>query len=368
MENNGPNNHEDEYSQARSLLENGLQELLEYGSQLLKKKKFKELNKFVKEKTRSLDKIEGLKELTPYSLEQLCHEINEEKEGLKTGWPALDKHIRIPQEQITIVAGQPSHGKTTIMMNLLLNMVNNYPNQTFLFFSYEENSKHLAIKSLMNFSEVCLDEASNFSRFEDLIKKGDRSIPEVNNAIQKLQLITDTKRLWLLDHAPSLEDLLDELSYFTSEFNVGGIFIDYVQKMKSKHITMDRHKDLQYISNELLMAAKSMKVPLIIGAQLEKSKDAAEKVKLDQLRDSGDVEQDANLILGVYNKAMQKARAGVKISDRLIDLTVSVLKNRNGSVNQDVVLRFDRPVLKIRDFSNINALDTYAGGQKLHML
>ena len=368
MDNNAPNNHENEYNDARNLLENGLQELLEYGSQLLKKKKFKELNKFVKDKTRSLDKLEDLKEMTPYSLDKLCSEIHEEKEGLKTGWPALDKHIRIPQEQITIVAGQPSHGKTTIMMNLLLNMVNQYPNQTFLFFSYEENSKHLAIKSLMNFSEVCLDEASNFSRFEELIKRGDRSIPEVNNAIEKLQLLTDTKRLWLLDHAPSLEDLLDELSYFTSEFNIGGVFIDYVQKMKSKHITMDRHKDLQYISNELLMAAKSMKIPLIIGAQLEKSKDAAEKVKLDQLRDSGDVEQDANLILGVYNKAMQKARTGVKISDRLIDLTVSVLKNRNGSVNQDVVLRFDRPVLKIRDFSNINALDTYSGGQKLHIL
>ncbi|MCM8525452.1 MAG: DnaB helicase C-terminal domain-containing protein [Lentisphaeraceae bacterium] len=368
MEENNKNHHpnEDEYQNARNLLENGLQELLEYGSQLLKKKRFKELNRFVKDKTRSLDKLEDFKEMQPYSLSKLCEEINEEKEGLMTGWPALDKHIRIPQEQITIVAGQPSHGKTTIMMNLLLNMVKQYPNQTFLFFSYEENSKHLAIKSLMNFSEVCLDEASNFSRFEELIKRGDRSIPEVNNAIEKLQILTDTKRLWLLDHAPTLEDLIDELAYFTSEYNVGGVFIDYVQKMKSKHITMDRHKDLQYISNELLMTAKSMKIPMIIGAQLEKSKDPAEKVKLDQLRDSGDVEQDANLILGVYNKAMQKARTGVKITDRLIDLTVSVLKNRNGSVNQDVVLRFDRPVLKIRDFSTTQ-LETYAG-PKLHIL
>ena len=71
MDNNNEQKHSDEeYQIARNLLENGLQELLEYGSQLLKKKKFKELNKFVKDKTRSLDKIEDLKEMTPYSLDK----------------------------------------------------------------------------------------------------------------------------------------------------------------------------------------------------------------------------------------------------------------------------------------------------------
>ena len=46
--------------------------------------------------------------------------------------------------------------------------------------------------------------------------------------------------------------------------------------------------------------AKAFKIPIIMGAQLEKGK-ADEVVKLDQLREAGDIEQDANLILGVYN-------------------------------------------------------------------
>jgi replicative DNA helicase len=339
------------YSQARDVLEKGLEEILDYGTNLLKERRYDELKSFITEKTRGLSRERDVRELRPYSLVDLGEDIACNREGLKTGWPAVDKHLRIPQEALTIIAGQPSHGKTTVLMNLFLNCVEQYPEQQFLFYSYEENSKHLALKSIMNLSEYCIDEGSNFSQFEQIMKSGDKSIPQVNAAIEKLQNLTQSRRMWLLDHGPDLEDLNNELNYLCNEHNIGGIFVDYVQKMKIKDSLNDRHKDMQIISNELLRMAKSYKIPIVLGAQLEKSKELTEKVKLDQLRDAGDIEQDANLIIGVYNKSMIKARSGVKIDDRLIDLTLSILKNRNGSVNTDVVLRFDRPILKIRDFS-----------------
>ena len=340
-----------QYNQARELLENGLQELLEHGSKLLKQKKFEELKNFITEKTRGLNREKDIRELRPYSLVDLEEEISLNTEGLKTSWPAVDKLIRIPQEAITIVAGQPSHGKTSVMLNMFINCVKQYPQKQFLFYSYEENSKHLALKILMNMSEYCFDETNNFAHFENLMKKNKFDNPDIEKAVKELETMTSNRRLWLLDHGPDLEDLYNELSYLTKDGQVGGVFIDYVQKMKLKECAFDRHRELQVISNELLRMAKSLKIPIVMGAQLEKGK-ADEVVKLDQLREAGDIEQDANLILGVYNKSMLKARQGVKINDRLVDMTLSILKNRNGAVNQDVVLRFDRPILKLRDFSN----------------
>ena len=344
-----------QYNQARELLENGLQELLEHGSNLLKQQKYEELKTFITERTRGLNRDKDIRELRPYSLVDLEVEISQDTEGLKTSWPAVDKLIRIPQEALTIVAGQPSHGKTSVMLNMFINCVKQYPQKQFLFYSYEENSKHLALKVLINMSECCFDETNNFTHFENIMKGNKIDNPKIEKAVKELESMTSTRRLWLLDHGPDLDDLHNELSYLTKDGKVGGVFIDYVQKMKLKECSFDRQRELQVISNELLRMAKTFKIPIIMGAQLEKGK-ADEVVRLDQLREAGDIEQDANLILGVYNKSMIKARQGVKVNDRLVDMTLSILKNRNGAVNEDVVLRFDRPVLKIRDFSNRNVM------------
>ncbi|MCM8535557.1 MAG: DnaB helicase C-terminal domain-containing protein [Lentisphaeraceae bacterium] len=359
-------NQEDfQFDQARDMLENGLQELLEYGSNLLKQNKLEELNKFITDKTRGLDREKDIREMRPYSLVDLKEEISNNAEGLKTSWPAVDKLIRIPQEAITIVAGQPSHGKTSVLLNLFINSVKQYPKKQFLFYSYEENSKHLALKIIMNLSEHCEDEINNFAFFEKMMKNKNSDRPAIDDAVKQLESLTESKRLWLLDHGPDLDDLHKELEFLSKSGDIGGVFIDYVQKMKLKKCDLDRQRELQIVSNELLRMAKSFKIPIILGAQLEKSK-AGEAVKLDQLRDAGDIEQDANLILGLYNKSMIKAGQGVKVNDRLVDLTLSILKNRNGAVNQDIVLRFDRPVLKIRDFSTKNIMSAMT--QKIQRL
>jgi len=339
-------------NQAVDLLNDGMEKLSNEGQRLIEARQFEELRRLIDKATGGIHVQRDLSELKPYSLDDLASDIHKNKEGLKSGWPALDKTVRIPQEAISILAGQPSHGKTTVLLNLFLNCVKEYPKRKFLFYSYEENSKHLALKMLMNLSNTVLDEINNFSRFEELLKHGS-NISDIDKAIDELNELTNQRRLWLLDHNPDTGELYNELKYITKDHDVGGIFIDYVQKMRLQEPPPDRQRELQIISNELLRMAKEFRIPIVLGAQLEKNTEALQEgVRLDQLRDCGDIEQDANLIMGVYNKSMEKARTGTKIPDRLIDLKLTVLKNRNGSVNQDVILRFDRPVLKIRDFSD----------------
>jgi hypothetical protein len=73
----------------------------------------------------------------------------------------------------------------------------------------------------------------------------------------------------------------------------------------------------------------------------------AEREKLES-RDKK--EQDAHLVIGLYNEAMEKAQDNNEIlKDREVELKATILKNRNGSVNDEVTLTFDHPILKIRE-------------------
>ncbi len=73
-------------------------------------------------------------------------------------------------------------------------------------------------------------------------------------------------------------------------------------------------------------------------------------MRLDNLREAGDIEQDANLVLGLDNPAMEKAQEdGEELREQIVDLNVTILKNRNGPVNNDVTLRFNRPILKVTE-------------------
>ena len=89
-------------------------------------------------------------EIKPYTLNQLLEELRNEPEPIRTGYTNFDKKLAIPTGAVTIVAGRPSHGKTTLMLNLMLNMIKTNPTKTFVFFSYEEGQKAITTKLIMH--------------------------------------------------------------------------------------------------------------------------------------------------------------------------------------------------------------------------
>ncbi len=127
----------------------------------------------------------------------------------------------------------------------------------------------------------------------------------------------------------------------------GAVFIDYVQKIKNKGKFGTRQLELADTSTTILETAKSCSVPIVMGAQLGRA-EKKDKVTLDNLREAGDLENDANVVLGLFNPAMEKAQAEqTQITEQNIELHVTPLKNRNGIANKTVYLSFDRPILKI---------------------
>lgn len=302
--------------------------------------------------------------IQPYTLGMLTMDINNAEEGLKTGYVELDKKIIIQQEAITIIAGRPSHGKTTFLLNIFLNMIQNYPEKIFFFFSYEESKKQLALKCINILGNAELDQYHNLKHLKDYIKtknskqvKNDE-IKKIDEAISKYNKLTTDGRLWIIDEHYYINDLTDTIKDLKDKYpNIGAIFIDYIQKIKSKDNSPTRQVVLQKISEAILETAKITHLPIILGAQFTRSaKSESEEnvVRLDNLRECGDIEQDANLVLGLYNEAMHKAQSDeVEFKGKENDLKITILKNRNGEgVATNITLKFIKPTSKIIGMGN----------------
>jgi replicative DNA helicase len=106
--------------------------------------------------------------------------------------------------------------------------------------------------------------------------------------------------------------------------------------------------ELHKISEKLLEMARSLQLPVILGAHVGRSEGGTESVKLIDLVEAGEIGKDASLVLGIFNSAVENDQVE-RTRARVVDLIVAILKNRNGVVNEKVVLKFDRPLLRITD-------------------
>ena len=286
----------------------------------------------------------------PYLVEDLVADILTAKDGLRTGYGALDRLLRIPQGAITIVAGRPGHGKTTLKLNLLARMLKAYPELSFAFFSYEESRRALALKLIMLESGVVLSEAHNFRDFLRYFKEERQTNGAIELAVSRYEEWTSSGRLLLSDQRLTAEDLSSTIGHLAGGGPLGAVFVDYIQKVPLQTASSSqRYLDIQRVSGLLLDVAVRKDIPLVLGAQLGRDKDSRDKVRLDNLRESGDIEQDANLVLGLLNKAKAKEQEEDTPTPRRVDLDVVVLKNRAGRAGTSAVLAFDGPTLQILD-------------------
>lgn len=288
-----------------------------------------------------------------YTVDELMLDIKGTKDGLRTGYDELDNRISIPQGAITIIAGRPGHGKTTLQLNLLINMLKEYPERKFYFFSYEEAKKWLAVKIIMNLSGVFLNEA-NLGAYINYFKEKRNTDYAIEVGISEYEKLVNSGRLVIIDQMMPGEELASLIGYLPNGGQVGAVFIDYIQKIPLREANSgQRYQEIKRVSELILTQAVAHDIPIILGAQLgrpSKTDSGAKVVKLENLRESGDIEQDANLVLGLYNDSVVKAEdSEEEVTARKVDLDIHILKNRAGISGKKVTMTFDRPILKIKD-------------------
>lgn len=301
--------------------------------------------------------------LEPYTGELFYRDLLERREGYKTGWSKLDQYSTIPPEALTIIAGRPSHGKTTVMLNMLYNLVKAYPDESFYLFSYEETRASLALKLITLIAGVQLDQYQNTQKIEEYFKTGrldakyakglteSQAKEKLNQARDEYDNLIQSGRLWIIDEPLAIADLTTVIDSLKGK--AGAIFIDYIQKIKSQYNVQSRQVEIQKISGDLLDSAKRAGVALILGAQLNRDAETTSinQIKLDQLRESGDIEQDAHLVIALYNQ--ERGAYDRDSTDRQLGsqttIDLKLLKNRSGATNVYTSLLFNTPVLKLEE-------------------
>ena len=290
--------------------------------------------------------------LNPYTVDDLRKDLEKTYEGLKTGFKSLDTIVQIPQGAVTIIAGRPSHGKTTTLLNFFVNMVKLYPDREFYFFSYEEPKKQILLKVLNILSADLISETNNLANLEGYIRGGHSSRTLINKSLTQLQSLTESHRLVVCDHPYYVDDLKRVIGKLQERGKMGAVFIDYIQKIKFKGKAFTRQLELQKISETILEIAKFHSVPIVLGAQLGRGNTKSEVLRLDNLREAGDIENDANLVLGIWNESKEATEnKGEKLTKRTVDLDLILLKNRNGPASQTISLEFDRPLSTLKEKS-----------------
>jgi DNA primase catalytic core len=314
--------------------------------------------KELKEGLKNIDATTGKGLLPPpISFTTLLDEMATLPPAYKTGYSSLDSFIGFTPGAITLIAGRPSHGKTTFMFNLLLEMSRLYKDESFYFFTYEEPLKNISIKLLNRlidtdlsgyFREVRdLSTPTNYEFIKSYIKARRTDISQIEEGKKQLQELIDSQRIKVIDRNYSVEELSSLIAYLNKREKIGGVFIDYIQRMKTDAKTQDMRTKIAHISDSVLQIAKESGLPIILGAQLNRATQDSKggKPKLENLKEAGNLEEDANTVLSVYNESREKDETSEGDSYkglREVELEIKALKNREGEVNQTALLTFDK--------------------------
>ena len=263
--------------------------------------------------------------------------------GATTGFPELDELTQgLQPGTLNIIAARPGVGKTSFAMNII-EWIATLPevSKPALVFSLEMPSESIALRMLSNFGKVPIQKLVN----------GEVSTSQWYLIIQKLNMLTGKKQT---SKGVSLYNKLyidDSGSITPSELRArareiyeqaGGlsaIMVDYVQLMKADSSSENRALELGSISRSLKLLSKELECPVLALSQLNREVDSRKdhRPMNSDLRESGSLEQDADLILFLMRSSMYRENKEENGDDGKALLIVG--KNRNGAL-RDIDLQF----------------------------
>ena len=255
--------------------------------------------------------------------------------GLKSGFYDLDLLTQgFQKSDLIIIAGRPSTGKTALSLNIILNVIKN-SKLPVLFFSLEMSNKQIMYRLLSMEANIDQTRLKNGKLYQnDWIK-----LNKIIKILSKLPLfIDDSANLSINDIRSKIKTIILE------QTKIGLIVIDYLQLMQNLNIKNgNRVQELSQITRYLKNIAREFNVPIIALSQLSRNVENRlnQKPILSDLRESGSIEQDADLVLMLY-----KNKSASQVS-QLTELIIA--KQRNGPIGT-IKLKFNEKQTKFSDF------------------
>ena len=269
--------------------------------------------------------------------------------GVPSAFPTLDEITAgFQASDLIILAGRPAMGKTGLAVNMAFNIASlNIP---VAFFSLEMSHVQLTNRII---SSVCEIEGSKLLR-GNLTPPEWAKIDKSINAMDKELYIDDTPGL-------SLQQLRSKARFLVRQKGVKIIFIDYLQLLTTTVRYNSRQEEVGGISSGLKALAKELNVPIIALAQLNRGVDAREglegkRPQLSDLRESGSIEQDADLVMFIHRPEYYHIYQDDKGHDLHGMAQLIIAKHRKGATG-DINLVFRAEFMKFEDKADLQLSD-----------
>ncbi len=221
--------------------------------------------------------------------------------GVPTGLTALDEKLGgLHKSDLVILAGRPSMGKTALATNIAYhaaqNIMNRQEKSSVAFFSLEMSSEQLSTRILSEQARIKSDD----------IRKGKVTEEEINRYIETSRNIYNLPLF--IDETPAITiaTLSNRARRIKRLFGVSLIVVDYIQLMRANTIKNEgRVQEISEITQGLKALAKELGVPILALSQLSRAVEQRDdkQPQLADLRESGSIEQDADVVMFVYREA-----------------------------------------------------------------
>ena len=280
--------------------------------------------------------------------------------GVPTGLKDLDERLGgLHKSDLVIIAGRPSMGKTALATNIAYyaakKILDNNEKTSVAFFSLEMSSEQLSTRIISEQSRI----KSNDIRQGKITEEEFNRLIETSRNIHQLPLVIDETP------AITIATLSNRARRMKRLFGLNLIVVDYIQLMKTGSKRYDgRVQEISEITQGLKALAKELSVPVLALSQLSRAVEQrdGQRPQLSDLRDSGSIEQDADVVMFVFREeyylmgkepklgTIEHAEWQSKMNDILGDADIIIGKQRHGPTG-NVKVEFEGMYTKFKDAS-----------------
>ena len=255
-----------------------------------------------------------------YSKIEEVYSSNSDITGIDTGFTDLNKKLGgFHNSDLILIAARPGMGKTAFALNLVLNAALK-SDANVAVFSLEMSREQLVQRLVSAQSNVPLKHISNGNIADDEWKK----------LMDGMKILSQTNIF--IDDTPGIKasEIRSKCRKLKIEKGLDMIMIDYLQLMEGEGRSENRQQEVSKISRALKILAKEMNCPVIALSQLSRSVENGKdkEPKLSDLRDSGAIEQDADIVMFIYRDEYYN-----KTSEKKNIAEIKIAKNRHGELS-----------------------------------
>ena len=256
-------------------------------------------------------------------LQKLSSPDKDKYKGFTTGFVDLDKAITgLNRSDLLIIGARPAMGKTSLALNLARNTAM-MGHKKVLFFSLEMTKEQLAQRVLSTEARV----ESTKMRTGNMTSDEWAKLATATGLLSGCELyLDDTSNLTVSEMKSRIRRLRD----------VDAVFVDYLQLMKSGSRAESRVQEVSEITRNLKLMAKDLNIPVVVLAQLARSTEGrgkSHRPQLADLRESGSIEQDADIVIMLYRDeyyATEKEGDAYEERPAVNEAEFIIAKNRHG--------------------------------------